>query len=132
MFLNRLTTDEKKAFLELAHHMARSDNNFSEKQKEIISTYCFEMQIDDIDYKEDSFNLETTLRRFVNKSNQKIVLLEIMALVYANDSVDREEKKILDSIIVTFNLNPVLTVIYAEWAKSILAITAQGQALIEL
>lgn len=31
MFLNRLNQDEKIAFLELAHHIARSDNNFSKE-----------------------------------------------------------------------------------------------------
>ncbi len=30
MFLNRLTVKEKIAFLELAHHVAWSDSNFSE------------------------------------------------------------------------------------------------------
>jgi len=132
MFLNRLTTDEKGAFLELAHHIARSDNDFSDEQRGIISTYCFEMQIDDIDYKEENYSLTDTLAKFTNKANQKIVLLEVMALVYSNDVVDKQEKEILDIIILTFDLNPVLIVIYAEWAKSILAITAQGQALIEL
>ena len=48
MFLNRLIGEEKIAFLELAHYVARSDNNFSESEKEIISKYCTEMQIDNI------------------------------------------------------------------------------------
>jgi galactose-1-phosphate uridylyltransferase len=45
MFLNRLENEEKVAFLELAHHIARSDDDFSDQQKEIIATYCMEMQI---------------------------------------------------------------------------------------
>ena len=132
MFLNRLTTDEKKSFLELAHHIARSDDNFSDKQKEIIATYCLEMQIEDIDYNEENYNLDTTLSKFINSINQKIVLLEVMALVYSDNVLHEEEKKILDVMISKFSLNPILADIYAEWTKSILAITAQGQALIEL
>ncbi len=34
MFLNRLEKEEKIAFLELAHYVARSDNDFSEKDVE--------------------------------------------------------------------------------------------------
>jgi galactose-1-phosphate uridylyltransferase len=132
MFLNRLTIEEKVAFLELAHHVARSDNDFSDDQKEIIATYCLEMQIEDIDYKEEDYNLDTTLSKFQNSTNQKIVLLEVMALVYSDNILHEEEKKILDAMIAKFDLNPILIDIYAEWTKSILAITAQGQALIEL
>jgi galactose-1-phosphate uridylyltransferase len=132
MFLNRLTIEEKVAFLELAHHVARSDNDFSDDQKEIIATYCLEMQIEDIDYKEEDYNLDTTLSKFQNSTNQKIVLLEVMALVYSDNILHEEEKKILDAMIAKFDLNPILVDIYAEWTKSILAITAQGQALIEL
>jgi galactose-1-phosphate uridylyltransferase len=132
MFLNRLTIEEKVAFLELAHHVARSDNDFSDDQKEIIAIYCLEMQIEDIDYKEEDYNLDTTLSKFQNSTNQKIILLEVMALVYSDNILHEEEKKILDAMIAKFDLNPILVDIYAEWTKSILAITAQGQALIEL
>ena len=48
MFLNRLEKEEKIAFLELAHYVARSDNDFSLSQKDIINNYCIEMQIEDI------------------------------------------------------------------------------------
>lgn len=132
MFLNRLTTKEKVAFLELAHYMARSDNDFSDEQKTIISTYCLEMQIEDIDYDEENFNLDETLSKFDTSSHQKIALLELMALVYSDNILHDEEKKILDAMISKFSLNPALSNVYAEWTKSILAITAQGQALIEL
>lgn len=37
MFLNRLEKEEKIAFLELAHYVARSDNDFSLSQKDIIN-----------------------------------------------------------------------------------------------
>ena len=132
MFLNKLDNKEKIAFLELAHHIARSDNDFSDKQKEIISTYCLEMQIKDIAYKEDGYNLDITLSKFKNDDNKKVVLLEVMALVYSDNILHKEEKKILDVMIAKFNLNPILIDVYSESTKSILAITAQGHALLEL
>lgn len=132
MFLNKLSNNEKNAFLRLAHYIARSDNDFSGEQKNIISTYCLEMQIDDIDYDKESFDLEQILSIFEAKSSQKIALLELMALIYSDNILHEAEKKVLDSMINKFDFNPVLTDIYAEWTKSILAITAQGQALIEL
>ena len=132
MFLNKLSNNEKNAFLKLAHYIARSDNDFSGDQKNIISTYCLEMEIEDINYNEESFDLEQTLSKIETKSGQKIALLELMALVYSDNILHDEEKKVLDSMIKKFDFNPILIDIYAEWTKSILAITAQGQALIEL
>ena len=88
--------------------------------------------MEDIDYNEESFDLEQTLSKFEAKTSQKIALLEMMALVYSDNILHDEEKKVLDSMVEKFDFNPVLTDIYAEWTKSILAITSQGQALIEL
>ncbi len=132
MFLNQLKKKQKKAFLQLAHHIARSDSDFSLSQRDIISQYCLEMQIKDITFKEEKFNLKKTLAKFDTKQSQKIVLLEIMALIYSDNYLHKEEKKILDTMIKSFKLNESLSVIYAQWSKSILALYVQGQALIDL
>ena len=132
MFLNILNNQEKEIFLELAHHIARSDNDFSNEQKSIIETYCIEMTIEDIEYNKDLFNLETLLAKVKEKESQKIILLEIMALVYSGNYLHIEEKKVINKMIDIFGLNPSLAIVYGEWAKSILALSIQGQALIKL
>ena len=132
MFLNRLKKKEKKAFLELAHHIARSDNDFSESQKDIIGKYCMEMQLDDIKYNDKKFNLDKTLSKIDSSKSQKIVLLEIMALVYSDSLLHVKEKKVLDAMIKKFNMKKSLSIVYGEWAKSILALYIQGEALIDL
>ncbi len=132
MFLNRLKKKEKVAFLELAHHMARSDNDFSEAQQSIINTYCMEMQIDDIKYDEKKFSLKKTLSKFKKSKSQRIILLEIMALVYSDNVLHDEEKKVLDVMIKKFGIKKSLSIVYGEWAKSILALYIQGKSLIDL
>ena len=132
MFLNRLNDVEKKAFLNLAHYIARSDNDFSQSQQDIISTYCTEMQIDDIDFDKESFDLDETLNLVKNQKSRKIVMLEIMALVYSDDYLHPAEKEVLDKMIEVFELNSNLSIIYTQWAKSMLALYIQGNALIEL
>jgi tellurite resistance protein len=132
MFLNRLHTEEKKAFLELAHYVARSDGDFSDKEKVVIDTYCFEMQIDDIDFAEDNFEIENTLQKIKNKKSQKIVLLEIMALVLSDDIVHKNEQKIIDKITNFFGFDKSLSNLFIEWTKTILSVSNQGKILIEL
>jgi hypothetical protein len=55
-----------------------------------------------------------------------------MALVYSDSYLHPDEKKVLDEMIMVFDLKDALAVVYSEWAKSILALYVQGQALLEL
>jgi len=132
MFLNRLSEEEKKGFLELAHHIARVDNDFNDKEQIMISKYCMEMQMDDIEYDESSFDLNKSLSVVKEESNQKIVLLEIMALVYSDDILRPAEDKVLKHVVDFYDLNPNLVIVYKEWAKTILSLFVQGEALIHI
>ncbi|BCZ19954.1 hypothetical protein NHP190012_15960 [Helicobacter sp. NHP19-012] len=137
MFLGALNAEEKKAFLQIAHHFAWSNDDFSDAQKEVIATYCLEMQIEDIDYKADQFDLKATLGVFKQKEHQKIVLLETMALAMADrlthlEALHEGERAVLDTMIQSFGLKPNLARIYADWTKAMLVLTDQGKNLIAL
>ena len=132
MFLGLLEENEKKAFLKLAHYMARSDGDFSDKQREIIATYCFEMQIDDIDFDKIDFDVNSVVKEFKSTKSKKIALLEIMALVFSDNILHREEEKIIDIMLDSFEFDKKLSQLYAEWTKSILAVSEQGKILIEM
>jgi len=132
MFLNRLNSEEKVAFLELAHHVARSDGEFTKDEKSVVEGYCFEMQIEDVEYSEKNFELSKLLAVFENKMSQKVLLLELMALVYSDNKVDSKEQKIIDTIVQSFTINSSLAKIYEEWTKTILSVSAQGALLLEV
>ena len=132
MFLNKLNEKEKVAFLELAYYVANSDNDFSSKEEEVINSYCVEMQIDNIDFDKSKFNLDLTLSNIESAQSQKIVLLEIMALVYSDNILHQAEKEILQTIVNKFQLDSKLIPVYAEWSKAMLSLATQGVALIEL
>ena len=132
MFLNRLHTEEKKAFLELAHYVANSDNNLSKEEEKIIEKYSLEMQIEPIEFDKDNFDIYTTLSKFQFDKSKKIALLEILALIYADDFMHEEERVVLERMMQEFDINPNLVVIYKEWAKSMLSLFTQGNALINL
>ena len=133
MFLNRLNSEEKTAFLALAHHVARSDADFSSDERIIIAKYCMEMQIDDIhDYDDETFELEQILNRFATTSHRNIVLLELLVLVYADGRLAEQESLVIGRFVAHCNINPNLSIIYKEWAKNILSLYTQGEALIHL
>jgi hypothetical protein len=55
-----------------------------------------------------------------------------MALIYSDNFLHEEERKVLEKVLEEFNLNYNLAVVYTQWAKSMLALYIQGNALIEL
>lgn len=132
MFLNRLQNDEKIAFLEIAHHIARCDGKLCNKEEEIISAYCTEMTINDITYDDTKFDLNIALSKITSTISQKIIILEIMALIYSDDILHHEEIKLINKMIETFGLNQNISVVYAQWSKAMLSLTIQGEALINL
>jgi hypothetical protein len=132
MFLQFLTKEEKEAFLQLAHFIARADDKFSDEEREIIKGYCSEMQIEDIGFDEDNFELNKVLGFVKSKKSQKIFLFEIMALIYSDEVLDKEEKRIIDFILKKFDIDENIASIYQEWTKSILALYRQANYLLEL
>lgn len=132
MFLNKLDTPAKEVFLNLAHLVARSDESFSDMQKVLINGYLKEMNIEDIDFKEDEFSLVDCISKVTNKDYQKIIIIELLAIVYTDSIMHPAEKEIIDTIVDTWKINSSLVVVYGEWSKSLLSLFIQGEALLEL
>ena len=132
MFLHKLDKQAQEVFLYLAHHVARSDESFSNMQKTLIDGYLKEMHIEDIDFKEDEFSLVECISQIRNKEYQKVILIELLAIVYTDNIMHEAEKDIIDSIVDTWNVNSSLVVVYGEWSRSLLSLYIQGEALLEL
>ena len=83
MLLMKLQSKEKFSFLQLAHYLARIDNDFGAREDEIILEYCTEMGIENLDsFDMQNFSLETILRDFKSEASKKIVVLELMILIH--------------------------------------------------
>jgi len=123
---------KKKIFLKLAHYMARVDDNFMEEQKILIEQYCLEMNIDDVEFDEKTFVLEEILNMIDNDYSKKIILLEIMAVVYADDILHEKEQEVIDKICKIFKIDSTIATLYAFWTKSIMNLYKQGEELLKL
>lgn len=122
MFLNRLDQQSKIVFLKLAYHVAKSDDDFSQMEKSLIDGYLDEMNISDIEDKEKEFLLEECLKSVTNKEYQKIILIELLAIVYTDNLMHSKEKEIIDTIVDTWDINSSLVVVYGEWSRSLLSL----------
>lgn len=132
MFLKKLDTAAKEVFLLLAHHVACSDESFSEMQKTLIDGYLDEMNIENVAYDEKTFSVEECIKTVADKEYQKIILIELLAIVYTDNIMHPAEKEIIDTLVDTWDINSSLVVVYGEWSRSMLSLHIQGEALLDL
>lgn len=131
MLLMKLQAKEKFAFLQLAHYLARIDNEYRKKEEEIILEYCAEMGIEnDESFENDTFSLDDTLKDFKSKKSKKIVLLELMILIHADDKFDLKERTLISQINDAFNFDKKDLELYSQWGKAIAALYQQGKIFI--
>ena len=116
----KLEAREKFAFLQLAHYLARVDNNFGKEEEEVILEYCDEMGIENIDsFDMDSFNLEATLNNFKSRRSRKIVVLELMILVHIDSVFNINEQILIEKISQNFGISTKDLNDFSSWGKSV-------------
>ncbi len=120
MLLMKLQAREKFAFLQLAHYLARIDNDFGKSEEEIILEYCAEMGIENLDsFDVKNFSLEDTLKNFKSERSKKIVILELMILIHIDRSFNINEQILIDKISQNFGLELENLDDYSQWGKSV-------------
>ncbi len=132
MFLNRLDNNSKEVFLSLAYYISSVDSSYVQIQKTLIRKYLQEMNIPDTDFNINQFELVDCIKKVTNKEYQKVILIELLGIIYNDGVITNIEKELLDTIVDTWNINSSLVVVYGEWSKSLLSLYVQGEALLEL
>jgi hypothetical protein len=120
MLLMKLQSKEKFSFLQLAHYLARVDNNYGEKEEEIILEYCTEMGIENIDsFDFGNFSLDDILKDFKSEKSKRIVILELMILIHIDHIFNINEKKLIQKISESFQIDISDVNDYSQWGKSV-------------
>ena len=120
MLLMKLQSKEKFSFLQLAHYLARIDNKYGEREEEIISEYCTEMGIENLDsFDMDKFSLEDILKYFKSEASKRIVILELMILIHIDHSFNINEQILIEKISDSFGIEINDVNDYSQWGKSV-------------
>jgi len=130
MLLMQLETQEKFAFLHIAHHLAQSDGKIGNREKIRINDYCVEMGIDNIIFDEENYVLENYLDKFKSDKSQRILLLELMMLVHVDDTYNNEEQELMNIISNRFNFSPRLLKFASSVGKAASALREQALLIV--
>ncbi len=97
MFLKRLDQIEKEAFVSLAVNAAKANGIVADEEYRMIEEYCEEMGIAFFDANNVK-PMEDIIKLFSDSSDQhkKIVVLEIIGLMYADGGYDVEERMFVE------------------------------------
>lgn len=108
MFLNQLNNEEKEAFISLCVHAANSNGSFEVEEKQMISEYCKEMGIGFFDAG-NVVSMESIVKIFKDDdiSTKRIVVLELLGLMYSDGAYDDLEKKFVADFVEQINLSKV-------------------------
>ncbi|MCC8164538.1 MAG: hypothetical protein LIO86_15570 [Lachnospiraceae bacterium] len=105
MFLNELNQKEKEAFINLCYYAVK-DDAITEGEKELLVEYCREMGISSYFFDDDTMSMETIKDIFKQseKPVKKIVLLELLGMMYADGCYDISEQDFVKALAVDIDL----------------------------
>ena len=126
MLLMQLETQEKFAFLHIAHHLAQSDGKIGNREEVRLNDYCVEMGIDNIIFDEENYVIENYLDKFKSSKSQRILLLELMMLVHVDDTYNNQEQELMNIISNRFNFEPRLLKFASSVGKAASALREQA------
>jgi uncharacterized tellurite resistance protein B-like protein len=107
MFLNLLNTTEKSNFMKLAMAVIKADGIIEDSEKQILSAYANEMQIDICNI-EEQVDTEKIIKEYAMNSTvqtKRIVFIELLALAFADGSYAIEEKTLIQQLANAFDID---------------------------
>ena len=99
MFLNRLDSVEQDAFISLAVKAAEANGHIADEEYQMIEEYCKEMGMIFFDARNVK-SKDEAIKVFSASEEQhkRIVMLEILGLMYADGTYDSDEKNFVKEI----------------------------------
>lgn len=100
MYLSMLREEHKTVFLELAYELAFLDNDFSEKERIMIESYCNEMRVEvpTIIRARTINEIVESMKSDWEDREKKMVVFEIIGLAMVDGNYDNVEKKAVEDI----------------------------------
>jgi len=110
MFLNELKTENKKTFLKLCVLAALANDVFEDEEKEMIYSYCREMNIPE-NIPQCNETLEDIVRDLSEKADSReknIILLETLGIMKSDGVYDEMEKSFMKTLVNGMKINEII------------------------
>lgn len=109
MFLDVLSNEEKEWFMDLAIKAAEANGEVAKEEIRMLHAFAAEMKINS--RTKTDRNLSHILQNFVEKSSKKsmkVVLFELVGILFADSEFDEQEKAFLNQVKNAFGFDDSL------------------------
>lgn len=97
MFLSTLNSEQKQAFLSLAHQFISADGQLASQEQAMLRAMKLEMELpEDVEFSDSNFS--NLAQVFDSKKSRVSVLLEIIGLGYSDNDFHPEEDQIVKKL----------------------------------
>lgn len=107
MFLNSLSPTEKDNFMRLAVAVIKADGVVEESEKQILSAYANEMQIQvcNLDEQCDADSIIKEFAMTLTPQTKRIIFLELLALAFVDGNYAAEDKTLIQQLADAFEFD---------------------------
>ena len=130
MFLNLLNKDQKLAFLAVAMKIIGADGILEPRERQMIEAMRYEMGL----FTETNLpkgDLEDIVKPFDTKKSRIIMMLESIAVAYADENLGAEEQKILRALALIFELSEDEATALEDWVLRYKKLQNEALAMFE-
>lgn len=92
MFLNLLTEKEGKNFLELASIAMNVDGKVDEQERNVFSTYRFELRLNNYVIQNKEYNKIISELKGSRKRSLRAIMIELAGMMDADDEIEKVEE----------------------------------------
>ncbi len=129
MFLNRLTIEQKKAFLAIAMKIVGADRRLDPKERRTIEAMRYEMGLL-VETDIPMGSIEELAKPFDTRQSQVILMLEGISLALVDEEFHGEEQKILRALALIFGFSEKEATAMENWVLRCKELLQEAETMI--
>lgn len=131
--IERLTSEEKQALLELMACLARADGRVGDVELELLGDYAklLHVRLADIDCHCDTDALDTLAAQFQRPESRIIVLQELLRLAHLDGFFNKDEKSLIMQVATLMGVPHDFLKKIDDWVLQGIEWTIRGETLLE-
>jgi uncharacterized tellurite resistance protein B-like protein len=131
MFLAALNTQERKMFLELAHHAIASDGVFHEDQIEMYKSYEYECEMPGYELQNISTIEISKKLAGSTKKKKRIMIMELWGIIAADDEIHEKEEEFMAELNNLLDFSQAQGRKMKRWSLDFVDLIEDGYRIIE-
>ncbi len=128
MWLAKLTDEQRRALLGLAHNVVVSDGILDPNEEGMLSEFKAEMGYA-ADYELDYLPLEGIDQVFESRASRVVAMINLLRLSYSDGAFEIEEECLLKEVSRAFELGEQEFQLLDNWVRRWLSLQSEAQAL---